>query len=155
MEPGGEFMAVWGSGYGEARAFIEVEHRRKILQSFWTERGLTQLQLKQVVNEAMRGGFTVHVTMVRENRAYLSSHKVNVPWTNKNLTVKWESFRDKLQPGQPEKWKATISGPDAKKAVAEMAAILYDESLDQFKAHQWQQAFGVFRQDNNRLSSNS
>ena len=69
----------------------------------------------------MRGGFTVHVTMVRENRAYLSSHKVNVPWTNKNLTVKWESFRDKLQPGQPEKWKATISGPDAKKAVAEMA----------------------------------
>ena len=65
--------------------------------------------------------------------------------------MKWESFRDKLQPGQPEKWKATISGPDAKKAVAEMAAVLYDESLDQFKAHQWQQAFGVFRQDNNRL----
>jgi len=152
VEPGGEFMAIWGSGYGEARAFIEVEHRRKILQSFWTERGLTQLQLKQVVNEAMRGGFTVHVTMVRENRAYLSSHKVNVPWTNKNLTVKWESFRDKLQPGQPEKWKATISGPDAKKAVAEMAAVLYDESLDQFKAHQWQQAFGVFRQDNNSLN---
>ena len=87
VEPGGEFMAIWGSGYSEARAFIEVEHRRKILQSFWTERGLTQLQLKQVVNEAMRGGFTVHVTMVRENRAYLSSHKVNVPWTNKNLTV--------------------------------------------------------------------
>ena len=24
-------------------------------------------------------------------------------------------------------------GPDAKKAVAEMAAVLYDESLDQFK----------------------
>ena len=58
---------------------------------------------------------------------------------------------DKLQPGQPEKWKATISGPDAKKAVAEMAAVLYDESLDQFKAHQWQQA-GVFRQDNNSLN---
>ena len=151
VEPGGQFTALWGSGYKEARAFIEVEHRRKILQSFWTERGLTQFQLKQVVNEAMRGGFTVHVTMVRENRAYLSSHKVNVPWTNKNLTVKWESFRDKLQPGQQEKWKATITGPNAKKAVAEMAAVLYDESLDQFKPHHWQTAFGVFRQDYGHL----
>ena len=98
----------------------------------------------------MRGGFTVRHNG-QESRA-LSSHKVNVPWTNRNLTVKWESFQDKLQPGQPEKWKATISGPDAKKAVAEMAAVLYDESLDQFKAHQWQQAFGVFRQDNNSLN---
>ena len=152
VQPGQEFSALWGSGYGQARAFIEVEHRRRILQSFWTERGLTQFQLKQAVNEAMRGGFTVHVTMVRENRAYLSSRKISVPWTNKNLTVKWDSFRDKLQPGQKEKWTATISGSNAEKAIAEMAAVLYDESLDQFKPHSWMQGFNVFRQDYAPLS---
>ena len=32
-----------------------------------------------------------------------------------------------------------------------MAAVLYDESLDQFKAHQWQQAFGC-SQDHNSLN---
>jgi hypothetical protein len=152
VEPGEEFTALWGSGYDQARAFIEIEHRRKVLQSFWTERGLTQLAIRQAVNEAMRGGFTLHVTMVRENRAYLSSHKVNVPWTNKDLTVKWEHFTDKLQPGQKEKWTAVISGKDAKKAVAEMAAVLYDESLDQYKPHQWQTAMNVFRQDYARLN---
>ncbi|MFM1555383.1 MAG: alpha-2-macroglobulin family protein [Limisphaerales bacterium] len=152
VEPGNEFMALWGSGYGEARAFIEIEHRRKILQSFWTERGLTQFAIKQAVNEAMRGGFTLHVTMVRENRAYLSSRKINVPWTNKNLTVKWEHFTDKLQPGQKEKWTAVITGSNAEKAVAEMAAVLYDESLDQFKPHQWQTSMNVFRQDYARLN---
>ena len=152
VEPGQEFMALWGSGYGNARAFIEVEHRRKVLQSFWTERGLTQFALKQAVNEAMRGGFTVHVTMVRENRAYLTSKKINVPWTNKNLTVKWEHFTDKLKPGQKEKWTAVISGSDAQKAVAEMTAVLYDESLDQYKPHQWQTAMNVFRQDYARLN---
>ena len=152
VQPGEEFSALWGSGYGQARAFIEVEHRRRILQSFWTERGLTQFQLKQAVNEAMRGGFTVHVTMVRENRAYLSSRKITVPWTNKNLTVKWDSFRDKLQPGQKEKWTATISGSNAEKAIAEMAAVLYDESLDQFKPHSWMQGLNVFRQDYAPLS---
>ncbi len=152
VEPGEEFMALWGSGYDEARAFIEIEHRRKVLQSFWTERGLTQLAIRQAVDEAMRGGFTLHVTMVRENRAYLSSHKVSVPWNNKNLTVKWEHFTDKLQPGQKEKWTAVISGKDADKAVAEMAAVLYDESLDQYKPHQWQAAMNVFRQDYARLN---
>ena len=75
--------------------------------------------------------------MVRENRAYLTSKKVNVPWTNKNLTVKWEHFTDKMEPGKKETWTAVITGQNAKKAVAEMVATLYDESLDQFKPHQW------------------
>ena len=41
---------------------------------------------------------------------------------------------------------------DAQKAVAEMTAVLYDESLDQYKPHQWQTAMNVFRQDYARLN---
>ena len=32
-------------------------------------------------------GEVVRTTMVRENRAYLTSRRVDVPWSNKNLTV--------------------------------------------------------------------
>ena len=39
LEPGEEFMALWGSGYDHARAYIEIEHRGKMIQSFWTESG--------------------------------------------------------------------------------------------------------------------
>ena len=100
----------------------------------------------------MRGGFTLRVTMVRENRGYLESRHVDVPWTNKNLTVKWEHFVSKLEPGQKETWTAVITGPDAKKAVAEMVATLYDQSLDAYLPHNWQSGFGVFRQDWSRLN---
>ena len=31
IEPGGEFMALWGSGYDQARAYVEVVHRRKTI----------------------------------------------------------------------------------------------------------------------------
>ena len=148
LEPGDEFMALWGTGYDSGRAFIEIEHRGKMLQSFWTELGLAQQQVKQKVSEGMRGGFTLHVTMVRENRAYLTSRHVDVPWSNKQLTVKWEHFVSKMEPAQKETWTAVVTGPDAKKAVAEMVAALYDQSLDAFLAHQWQKAFAVFRQDN-------
>ena len=152
VEPGEEFMALWGSGYERARAYVEVEHRGKLLQSFWTEAGATQQPVKQAVSEALRGGFTLHVTMVRENRAYIESRFVEVPWTNKKLTVKWEHFVSKLEPGQKETWTAVITGPDAKKAVAEMVAALYDQSLDAYLPHVWQASFNVFRRDGTRFN---
>ena len=152
VEPGKEFTAVWGTGYDTGRAYIEVEHRGKLLQSFWTDPEQTQVALKQEVTEAMRGGFTVRVTMVRENRAYLDQRKVEVPWTNKQLSIAWEHFVSKLEPGQKETWTAVITGPDAKKAVAEMVAALYDQSLDAYLPHGWMSGFGVFRQDYSNLS---
>ena len=104
MQPGQEFMALWGTGYENGRAFIEIEHRHEMIQRYWTRAGQTQQQIKLAVTEAMRGGFFVHVTYVRENRAYLESRKVSVPWKNKDLELKWEHFVSKLQPGQKETW---------------------------------------------------
>ena len=37
--------------------------------------------------------------------------------------------------------------PAAEKAVAEMVATLYDESLDAFAPHDWPQRFAVFYED--------
>jgi hypothetical protein len=153
-EPGDEFTALWGSGYDAARAFVEIEHRGKIVQSFWTDPQKTQVAVKQPVTPAMRGGFTLRVTMVRENRAYLESRRIDVPWTDRELQVRWERFVSKLGPGQQETWTAVISGPDAKKAVAEMVATLYDESLDAYLPHRWPSGFGVFRQDSSLVTSN-
>jgi hypothetical protein len=153
LEPNQQFTALWGTGYEKARAYIEIEHRHKIIKSFWTERGATQQPVKLAITEAMRGGFTLRVTMVRENRAYLTSRHVDVPWTNKDLKIKWEHFVSKLEPAAKETWTAVITGPDAKKAVAEMVATLYDQSLDAYLPHPWMKAFSVFRQDQSNLQS--
>ncbi|MCI0699867.1 MAG: hypothetical protein L0241_02115, partial [Planctomycetia bacterium] len=151
VEVGETFTMLWGTGYDSGRVYIEVEHRGKILQSFWTEKNATQHVLRVPVKEEMRGGFHVRVTYVRENRAYLTSRHVDVPWTNKNLTVKWERFVSKLEPGAKETFTAVISGPDAKKAVAEMVAAMYDSSLDAYLPHDWMKRFGVFRRDYSNL----
>jgi hypothetical protein len=111
------------------------------------------VSVKQAVTETLRGGFTLRVTMVRENRAYFTERHVDVPWTNKNLTVKWGHFVSKLGPGQKETWTAVITGPDAKRAAAEMVAGLYDASLDAYLPHQWPTGLGVFRIDSSSISS--
>ncbi|HKS36315.1 MAG TPA: alpha-2-macroglobulin family protein [Verrucomicrobiae bacterium] len=154
LEPGEEFMALWGTGYNSGRAFVEIEHRQKMIQRYWTKPGQTQQQIRQAVTEAMRGGFTLHVTQVRENRAYLESRQVNVPWSNKDLQIKWEHFTSKLGPSQKETWTAVIIKSEIRnpksgfeKAVAEMVATLYDQSLDQFMPLYWQQRFSIFYHD--------
>jgi hypothetical protein len=154
LEPGEEFTALWGTGYETGRAFVEIENRHRMIQRYWTTPGETQQQIKQGVTESMRGGFTVHVTQVRENRAYLQSRHVDVPWSNKNLELRWEHFTSKLAPSLKETWTAVVEirNPkseirNAERAAAEIVAALYDASLDQFRRHQWIQRFNVFHQD--------
>ena len=147
VEVGEKFQAVWGTGYESGRAFVEILHRNKVLQSYWTDADKTQAVIEVAVTEELRGGFAVQVTYVRENRAYITSHRVQVPWSNKELQVKWERFVSKLTPGGRETWTAAIHGPNAEKTAAEMVAAMYDSSLDAFLPNRWRDTFGVFYQD--------
>ncbi|MFV0304879.1 MAG: alpha-2-macroglobulin family protein [Moheibacter sp.] len=50
--------------------------------------------------------------------------------TDKKLDITTQVFRDKIQPGTPEKWTFTIKGKD--KINAEVLATMYDAALDKF-----------------------
>lgn len=153
LEPGETFTALWGTGYDTGRAFVELECRGEVLRAWWTNPDQTQELIEQEVTEHMRGGFTLRLTYVRENRAYVNERIVDVPWTNKQLTISWEHFRSLLEPGQNETWTAVITGPDATKAIAEMVVSMYDASLDQYLKNEWIQSFGGFRRESSRLST--
>lgn len=153
LAPGESFLALWGTGYDAGRAFVEVEQDGKVLKAWWTAPDRTQEIIEHPVGEEDRGGFTLRVTYIRENRAYLNEHIVDVPWSNKVLSVKWEHFTSRLEPGKKETWTAIITGPDAKRAVAEMVAGLYDASLDQYQPHAWMQRFDVFRREYNQANA--
>lgn len=57
--------------------------------------------------------------------------------TNRNLDITTQVFRDKIQPGVPEKWVLTIKGKDKEKVNAEVLASMYDASLDQFVKNEY------------------
>lgn len=87
--------------------------------------------------EADRGGFVVNFVFIKNNRAYQHNQVVEVPWSNKELTIEYATYRDKTLPGSEEKWKLRISGYRNEKVAAEMLAGMYDASLDQFYPHNW------------------
>ena len=87
--------------------------------------------------EPDRGGYGVSFFFVKHNRLYQFNETVRVPWSNKELSISYSTFRDKLQPGSEEKWQVKISGYKGDKVAAEVLASMYDASLDQFKPHDW------------------
>jgi hypothetical protein len=91
----------------------------------------------QPIYEEYRGGMAMSYAFIQHNRVYKGYESFNIPWSNKDLNISYETFRDKLLPGAQEKWKVKITGNKGEKVTAEMLAGMYDASLDQFKQHNW------------------
>jgi hypothetical protein len=89
------------------------------------------------ITENDRGGISVNYAFVKNNRIYQTDHIINVPWSNKDLQISFETFRDKTLPGSDEKWKVKIEGYRKDHLAAELLTTMYDASLDQFSAHSW------------------
>ena len=95
------------------------------------------------VKETDRGGMALSYAFVQHNRVYKGGKSFDIPWNNKELTIDYTTFRDKLLPGSEEKWAVNISGNKGEKVAAEMLVSMYDASLDQFKPHGWR-AFNIW-----------
>jgi hypothetical protein len=147
VEVGDEFLGVWGSGYPDARAYVEVLHREAVVQKFWTAPGRTQVAIHRRVTPEMRGGFRVRVTMVHDGQVYAVERNVEVPWTDRRLDVTWERLVSDLRPGKRETWTAVVRGADRRARPAEMVATLYDASLDALRPFDWPGWASFFRTD--------
>lgn len=75
-------------------------------------------------------GITVSLAFVKNKRLYMHTVQLVKPEPQKELHLKWTSFRDKLRPGQQEEWRLSVLYPDGRPAEAELLATLYDASLD-------------------------
>ena len=92
---------------------------------------------KRKLEENDRGGIALSYCMMKDNRLYTRTAKVEVPWTNKQLDLVWETHRDKLLPGEQETWTLTVKGSQKDKVAAEFMGALYDASLDEFAKNDW------------------
>ncbi len=135
-EPGEKVVVVAVSSE-KVKYLFEIERDGVILEHQWMTSDGKQKMLEIPIKEEYRGNIAIHLITVKNNRMYANARIVDVPYTNKKLDVKFETFRDKLMPGEQEQWKIKVSSKYADKAMAEMVTTLYDASLDAFVAHAW------------------
>ncbi len=152
-EPGDVAKLYFGSALKNVKVFYELEQDGNILDEKWIEINDEQKLINIEIEEEHRGSIVARISFIINNEAHLNTEYIYVPWTNKILNVKVETFRDKIIPGSPEKWSLKISGPDGDAATAEFLASMYDESLDQFSPNYW--VFNIHHGLATRLSWNS
>ncbi|MEP6628780.1 MAG: hypothetical protein ABJA32_12385, partial [Ginsengibacter sp.] len=148
VQPGETAKVVTGTSAGNVFLIKEVNKQKTIEDGqSSTDAGLNELNFIPLNNnkksfdfnitENDRGGFGVNNFFVKDNRFYVASNTVYVPWSNKELNISFDTYRDKTLPGSEEKWKVKITGNKGEKVAAEMLASMYDASLDQFQPHSW------------------
>ena len=142
-EPGETLELLVGSSYAFVDFKVEIEvkdkgyNTNKLIYTKEVSCTGTQQKLEIPVTEEWRGNAQIHITAVRNNELLSWSHTISVPYTNKQLDVKLETFRKEMAPDDAEEWTVSIKDKNGKPARAEFLTTMYDASLDVLAANNW------------------
>jgi uncharacterized protein YfaS (alpha-2-macroglobulin family) len=129
-EPGDVAVFRIAGGRDTSLVRYDVLFKNQIIERKWLTIGRIPQELRIPITETCRGGFAVAFAMVQDNREYTALHEIKVPYTDKDLDIAFTSFRERLLPGEKEKWTLTVKNKKGEREAAEMVATLYDASLE-------------------------
>jgi len=131
-EPGETAEFIVSSADSNMTVLYELVQDGKIIKREFIQLTNAQQLISIPILESHRGNLDVFFTSFKHGRSFTDRSTIYVPFTNKELYFEFETFRDKLLPGQKEEWKIKIKGPKGEKVAAELLAAMYDGSLDEF-----------------------
>ena len=107
VEVADELRAIVGTGYQHGSVLVRLSNQDRA-EALLDKNERTQTPISFKIKDAHRGGVTLRAWMVREGRLYQESQRVDVPWTDKKLSIEWEQFTRRLEPATEQVWQATI-----------------------------------------------
>lgn len=154
-EPGETARFIIGSAAENVSVLYEIEHKGKTIHTEIIALSNEQRVIQLPISEMHRGNVSVHFSMVKYGRSFSNSYTIYVPFSNKQLDLSFETFRDKLLPGAKEEWKLRIKGPEGEKVAAELLVGMYDASLDAMASNSYSlYPYESFYSSGSRQSSN-
>ncbi|MBQ1697589.1 MAG: hypothetical protein II075_06870 [Bacteroidales bacterium] len=136
-EPGETAVVQIGSALSGLKVRYQVQCGSEIIASGVKTLDRSVDKISIPIKENMRGGLSVKMFYIRNNHYENLSESISVPYSNKKLNAKFETFRDKLYPGDTEKWKIRITDYKDKPVRAEFAATLFDASINALASNYW------------------
>ena len=131
-----------GSSENGAHIVYSIIAGNKLLEKGAWELGDSIVTLPFTYREEYASGVVINYSFVKNGECYTRKISIARPMPEKKLNITWKTFRDRLTPGQKEKWTLHITTPDGKPAKAQLMSVLYDKSLDQLAEHTWEMSLG-------------
>ena len=126
-----------GSSAKDVHIVYSIIAGDKVVESGAVDRSNELLNLKFNYKEEYGNGLLLTFAWMKQGHFYCHTATLTRPLPDKHLKLEWQTFRDKLLPGTKEEWSVKIVKPDGTPAEAQLAAVLYDKSLDQLSQHSW------------------
>ena len=127
----------FGSSDDNVHVLYTVVSGNKLLKSGTLELSDKVVTHKLAYKDEYGSGLCINLVWVKNGKAYRHNVGIERPLPDKRLILKWNTFRDRLTPGQEEEWTLNITRPDGKPAEAQLLATMYDASLDQIAPFSW------------------
>ena len=131
-----------GSSENGAHIVYSIIAGNKLLEKGAWELGDSIVTQPFTYKEEYASGVVINYSFVKNGECYARTINIARPLPEKKLNIAWKTFRDRLTPGQKEKWTLQITTPDGKPAKAQLMSVLYDKSLDQLAEHSWRMSLG-------------
>ena len=131
-----------GSSENGAHIVYSIISGNKLLEKGAWELGDSIVTLPFTYKPEYASGVVINYSFVKNGECYTRKISIARPLPEKKLNITWKTFRDRLTPGQKEKWTLQITTPDGKPAKAQLMSVLYDKSLDQLAEHTWEMSLG-------------
>lgn len=131
-----------GSSENGAHIVYSIIAGNKLLEKGAWELGDSIVTLPFTYKPEYASGVVINYSFVKNGECYTRKISIARPLPEKKLNITWKTFRDRLTPGQKEKWTLQITTPDGKPAKAQLMSVLYDKSLDQLADHTWKMSLG-------------
>ena len=126
-----------GSSAKDVHMVYSVISGNRVIESGAVKRSNELYNRKWTYKEEYGNGLLLTFAWVKQGKYYTHTATIQRPLPDKQLKLQWQTFRDRLTPGQQEEWSLTVKKPDGTAADAQLMATLYDKSLDQITAHRW------------------
>lgn len=135
-KPGEKAQVLIGSSLN-LHVLMEVELKGKIVETRQIRLKNNTLLIEIPILKEHFGGFRLLFSSMALNRAFHEAVTIEVPDTRRQLDIKLETMRSKLEPGSNEELSIVIKDGEGTPAIAELLAGMYDAALDAIVPHAW------------------
>lgn len=136
-EKGKPVYVQFGSSKRDSYAYYALFFGDKVLESGAVKIDSSLVTRQFEYKEEYGDGVCLSLAWVRDGVLYEHSATITKPLADKSLSMKWATFRNRLQPGQRETWTLSVTDSEGKPANANVMATLYDKSLEAITPFSW------------------
>ena len=125
-----------GSSYPGSRIFYQVSDTKRVLSYGFIDAGNSN---KKIRVEAPADNEMVRVSLfgIHDLERAAGSVTIRPASDNRKLAIHTETFRDKIYPATPEKWKFKFNRDDMPVAGAPVMAVMSDAALNAITPFRW------------------